>query len=111
MTPKQLQKVRRLTKRLKWTRVKSSIYKSCPHEYASVSNDRRTFGALAKMVRKHGVNLPWREYRYRYLIVDRYAIWWLGAVLNRSYKSALSNNGYPNRKDRAKIKKRFWGGD
>src|SRR5262245_46940155 len=111
MTKKQLQRVRELAGRFRWRKVKSEHYRNAPHEYVSLSDGRRSFGALARQIRRHGQSRPWRDYRYRYLIVGRFAYWWLGPVINRTYRQALDNGGWPRKRDRKRIKRRFWGGE
>src|SRR5262245_63028648 len=107
MTGRQKSRVAELARRFKWRRVKSEVYRSAPHEYISLSDGGRSFGALARQIRQHGRSLPWRDYRYRYLIVGRFAYWWLGAVINRTYRQALDNRGWPGKKARRRIKKGF----
>src|SRR5262245_54287869 len=60
MTRAQRQRVAGLARRLEWRKVKSEAYRSAPHEYASLSDRRRTWQALALMIKKHGEPRKWR---------------------------------------------------
>src|SRR5262245_63512434 len=110
MTRRQKSRVVALSRRLKWKKASSPIYKSAPHEYCSISNRRKDFIRLALMIKKFGEYKRWRKYRFKFLTCGRFVFWWMQSVINRSYVESLDHGGYPSRKDRRRIFKRFWGG-
>jgi len=103
-------KVKKIHRNVDWTKAKSEAYRTAPHEYITIWSNPKKWKKLADIIREHGEYHQWRGQRFKYLQVGKNLYWWLGSVINRTYKSALANEGYPSKAEQKRIFKRFWGG-
>src|SRR6476620_6500996 len=96
--------------RVEWKKVSSREYKTAPHEWIKRERPHiRLWDELAKIIKAHGETREWRGGKYKYLLVGGYAYWCMWFIINRTYVAALDNSGYPNKEQRKRIFKRFWG--
>ena len=103
-------RVREIASQIEWKKVTALQYKRCPHEYILYKNYPTRWKQLAKIIAEYGEYRDWRGQQFSYLTVDEYIYWRTWSVINRTFKAALDNGGYPSKPEQKHIYKRFWGG-